>query len=350
MPNSLPRVIVVILNWNSLTDTLECLDSVHHIEYPHLDTLVVDNGSDAVEAQSIERCAGVSRVIRNPVNLGYTGGCNVGIRAALEMGADYVWLLNNDAIAGPASLGKLVEVGQAHAHIGLLSPVIYHYDARDSVQITGTRVDFNLEEQRILRSLDEGDIGPRGEGFALAGTALLIKRAVLEKLGEFDERFFAYVEDTDYSIAAMAAGFTTALVRDAAVYHKYGRSLGGRQSPERDYLYTRNMYLFWSKHLTGRWRRGTYPARYVAWVLSRVVDARYRGQYESADYILAGGWDALRGRWGSWERRGKVPGWIERGPARWILAWHPYLWIALLRGDFRGIAGEVLTRMRRRLQ
>ena len=342
-----PKVVVVIINWNGLQDTLECLESVGRLHYANVETLVIDNGSDPVEARRIEQSTVVRRVVRSPVNLGSTGGANLGFRDALQMGAEYVWFLNNDVVVDPDSLTKLVALGEQHSRIGLLSPVIYHYDEQQSVQLTGTKVDFEHEAQKILRSLDEADIGPDGEGFALAGTALLIKRRVLERVGGFDERLFAYVEDTDYSVSAMAAGFDTALVRDARVYHKYGRSLGGRESPVREYLYTRNMYLFWTKHLKGRWRRRTYPVRYVAWVLERAVYARRRGQPESTEYILAGGWDALRGKWGSWETRGRLPRWIEKGLTRWILDWHPYFWTLLLRGDCRGFARGVATRLRK---
>jgi hypothetical protein len=341
-----PKVGIVILNWNGLSDTLECLASVRRLAYTNLDVIVVDNGSHGDDARQIEDCDVVSTVVRSPVNLGYAGGSNLGIRTALQRGADYVWLLNNDAIVEPDSLANLVAVGERHTRIGLLSPVVYHYEAPGSVQLTGTRVDYERQTYTILRSVDEADIG-RGEGFPLAGTALLIKRKALERLGGLDERFFAYLEDTDYSASAMAAGFDTALVREARVYHKYGRSLGGRESPEREYLFTRNMYLFWRKHLRGRLRRIALPVKYVGWVLEGVVGARNSGRHVSADYISAGGWDALRGHWGSWENRGRPPRWVETVLTRFVLKWHPYFWVALLRGDWRHIAREAMIRLRR---
>jgi GT2 family glycosyltransferase len=343
-----PKVVIVILNWNGLADTLECLASIRQLTHPNVEVIVVDNGSDGDDARRIEESDVVGTVVRSPVNLGYAGGSNLGIRTALQMGADYVWLLNNDAIVEPDSLTKLVAVGERHTRIGLLSPVIYHWGAPETVQVTGTRVDFERQKLRILRSVAEQDIGRRGDGFALSGTALLAKRATLERIGNFDERFFAYLEDTDYSISAMGAGFDTALVREASVYHKYGRSLGGRESPEREYLFTRNMYLFWTKHLKGRLRRLTLPVKYVAWVLEGMVDARNRGRHVSAGYIAAGGWDALCGRWGSWETRGKPPRWVELVLTRLILKWHPYFWVALLRGNWRGIARETVIRLARR--
>jgi GT2 family glycosyltransferase len=345
-----PKVVIVILNWNGLPDTLECLDSIGRLTYPNFEVIVVDNGSRLDDASRIGECTIVGRVLKSPVNLGYAGGSNLGIRSALDMRADYVWLLNNDVVVEPDSLMKLVSAGETHARIGLLSPVIYHYENRAMVLLTGTFVDLELEVYRVLRSLDETEIGQRGQDFALGGTALLLKRSVVDRIGGFDERFFAYVEDTDFSVSAMTAGFGTALVRGARVYHKYGRSLGGRDSPVREYLLTRNMFLFWTKHLDGRWRRLSYPARYLAWVIERAVDERSQGHEANSSLILAGAWDALRGRWGSWESRGSLPPWLEKSLTRWVLDWHPFFWSALLRGDLRHILREMVTRLPGRRQ
>jgi GT2 family glycosyltransferase len=342
-----PKVVIVILNWNGLADTLECLESIRRLAYANFAVLVVDNGSSSDEAGQLEKCDIVTRLVRSPVNLGYAGGANLGIRNALDMRADYVWLLNNDTIVGPDSLATLVVLGEEHDYIGLLSPVIYHYDARESVQVAVMEIDFRRNTLRFVRSIEESVVGPHGEGFALPGVALLVKRKVLEELGGFDERFFAYFEDTDFSVSALAAGFGTRLAKEARVYHKYGRSLGGRESSVREYLFTRNYYLFWTKHTTGRWRRVTLRFGYVAWVLECAVSERKAGRVVSAEHILAGGWDALRGRWGSWAHMGRLPRHLDRLLTRWVLDWHPYFWIALLRGDYHFIRRQTRARLGR---
>ena len=96
-------------------------------------------------------------------------------------------------------------------------------------------------------------------------------------MGLLDDRYFAYVEDMDYCVRAMNAGFATRLERRASVYHRHGFALAGPDAHLREYLITRNEYLFWTTHLRG-WSRWSYRMRYIRWVLRRWIDARLRGQ------------------------------------------------------------------------
>jgi hypothetical protein len=335
-------VWVVILNWNGLPDTLECLASLRRQRYENTHVVVIDNGSQSHEADAIEASKLAELVLRSGKNIGFAAGSNVGIRYALEHGADYVWLLNNDTIVGPDCLSTLVGAGEAEDRVGLLSPVIYDYASPHDVKFTGTIIDFVRQERIHLTSVE--DMAHRADitDLALWGTALLIKRGVVERVGLLDERYFAYVEDMDYSVRAVNGGFRTRVVRGAIVYHKEGQSLGGMRSPVREYLLARNFYLFWSTHLKG-WRRCGYRTRYVSWVLGRALAAR--GKQIVADQSLSGGWNALCGRWGSWEQRRPMPEGLKEFVNRWVLGWHPYFWIRLLAGDVRGLSVEVLRRL-----
>jgi GT2 family glycosyltransferase len=337
-----PAVWVVVLNWNGAADTLDCLQSLKRLRYPHVTTVVVDNGSTAPEADWIEASGLASAVLRQGENRGYAAGCNAGIRYALEREAGYVWLLNSDAIVDPHCLDALVTAGERDARIGLLSPVVYDHEAPHAIQFAGTVVDLPGERRPTLTSLDDPAARGQEGRLALWGTALLIKRRVLETVGLLDERYFAYIEDMDYSVRAMAAGFATRLVREASVYHRHGFGLAP-DAPFREYLITRNEYLFWTTHLRG-WSRWSYRLRYIPWVLRRWIDARLRGQPEVEECIASGGWDALRGRWGSWEQRGHAPASL-RAVARGVFGWHPYFWAMLLAGNVRGVITETVGRL-----
>src|SRR3990172_8183916 len=108
--NDAPAVSTIVLNWNGLADTRECMGSLRKVDYPANRVIVVDNGSEADEATILEQqFAGFVEVIRNPANLGFAGGMNVGIRRALEAGAEYVLLLNNDVTVDGRFLGGLVK-------------------------------------------------------------------------------------------------------------------------------------------------------------------------------------------------------------------------------------------------
>jgi GT2 family glycosyltransferase len=344
-PGQPATVWVVVLNWNGLSDTLACLGSLGGQHYASWHVVVVDNGSRGPEAETLEASGLASRVISSPHNLGFAGGSNVGIRHALQNGADYIWLLNNDTIVDPECLTTLVAAGDADERVGLLSPVIYDHAAPHTLKFAGTVVDFDRQERVHLTSVDDMTRTAEGAPLALWGTALLIKRAVVERIGLLDERYFAYTEDMDYSVRALNAGFGTKVVPGAVVYHKEGASLGGVHSPLRAYLAVRNAYLFWSTHLKGRKRLG-FRARYASWVLERALSAR--ASPDVVDETLSGAWDALCGRWGPWPQRRPLPRHVKNFVNRWILGWHPYFWIRVLGGDVRGVAGEALGRLFRR--
>jgi GT2 family glycosyltransferase len=340
LPNQ-PRVFIVVVNWNGLTDTMECLRSLRLLHYQNKRVVVVDNGSAGQEAANIEMTFREITVIRNQENLGYAGGNNVGIRHALSEGADYVWLLNNDTTVPADCLTELIAAGDEHSRVGLLSPLIYGYAPPHDVQFAGWVLDRRLEEQFPVTSVEATQAGNQFGPVLIWGTALLLKRRVAEVIGLLDERYFAYHEDVDYCLRAVAAGFETLVVPKAGVYHKRGRSLGSEYSPVKEYLQVRNWYLVWSTYLSG-WRRRSYPRRYLAWVLTRVLNARQARKDSSADYALDGAWDALRGHWGSWETKGHMPKALRGLFLNGLLAWHPYFWIMLLAGDLAGISSRAV--------
>jgi GT2 family glycosyltransferase len=336
-----PSVFIVVLNWNGIADTIECVRSLDELEYPKRTVVVVDNGSANDEADRLEAARPDLTVVRSGENLGYAGGNNLGIRLALERGADYVWLLNNDTIVSPGSVRELVAAGERDPQVGILSPIVYEYQADERIQFSGTVLDRTREEQHTLRSLAALEAASRQGPVLLWGTALFLKRRTAESVGLLDERYFAYHEDVDYCLRVLAAGLRPLVVPSARVSHKSGRSLGSERSPVREYLMVRNWYLLWSTHLTG-WQRRSYPRRYLAWALNRVLDARREGNVTLADHALDGVWDGLRGHWGSWRGKGRMPGVLRFFVTRCLLAWHPYFWLLLLSGN--GSVGRTVAR------
>ena len=337
-------VFIVVLNWNGFADTLECVRSLDRVAYGNKTVVVVDNGSDNDEAARLEAALPGAVVLRSGENLGYAGGNNLGIRHALDKGADHVWLLNNDTVVTPSCVTELVAAAERDRTVGLLSPVVYEYGTDDRIQFSGTVLDRAREEQETLRSLAALEAAAGQGPVLLWGTALFLTRRTADTVGLLDERYFAYHEDVDYCLRALAAGLRTVVVPAAKVYHKAGRSLGpGGVSPVREYLMVRNWYLLWHTHLVGR-RRRTYPRRYVAWALERVLNARRDGRALVADHALDAVWDALRGHWGSWQGKGRVPAPLRLFVTRGLLAWHPHFWLLLLSGNGTAMRRTVAKR------
>lgn len=294
-----PLVAVVILNWNKAGQTAACVRAVAQQTHAPLTILVVDNGSAAGSLGPLEQLDVPLTLIRNPENRGFTGGVNIGITRGMATGADYVWLLNNDALPEPDTLARLVAAMQANPRIGLASPVIRNADANDEVEFCGGLWDGRRTHptNEPATYLDWAARQPRG--IWLVGTALLLRRGLIDAIGLFDERFFAYWEDVDYSLRGQAAGYTNVVVLDAVVRHASGAPMTDLASKPPHYYYymARNEMLFLRKHLG--WRGG---ARAMWWALHQHLRRVHQlGAYPAAaDAIFYGLRDGLVTRTGEY--------------------------------------------------
>ena len=120
-----PRVIAIILTYNGIKWVDECLKSLLATDYQNLEVMVVDNDSKDGCLKHIKEMYPDVKIIENEKNLGTAEGCNIGLRYALEQGADYVALLNQDVKVSKNWLKELVNVGQENRHVGILSPFQY---------------------------------------------------------------------------------------------------------------------------------------------------------------------------------------------------------------------------------
>jgi len=258
----MPKVFIIILHWNNLSDTLECLQSLQKIDYPNYQVVVVDNGSKIKLKVKNEKL----KVIYNQENLGFAGGNNVGIKYALEQGADYVLLLNDDTITAPDFLNKLIETAESDKKIGLAGPKIYFY-GQERIWSAGGKLNW-LYNKGALRGWNEIDKGqydfPKIQITShLTGCCVLVKRAVLERIGPIAEDYFLYYEDTDWSLRAKQAGYECVFVPSAKIWHKISRSAGAESSAY-IYYHVRNGLIFARKfapwyikpfiHLDALWR------------------------------------------------------------------------------------------------
>ncbi len=220
----LPKVFIIILNWNNWPDTLECLESLKNNDYPNYKVVIVDNGSNqrpAVPEASI-------KIIYNKENLGFSGGNNVGIKYALEYEADYVLLLNNDTVVSRSFLSKLIEAGESNSNFGILGPKIYFADETKRIWFAGGQINwlYNRGTMNGYGQIDEGqyDKPEIQKSEYITGCCFLIKKEVIEKIGLMPEEYFLYYEDTDWSLKTQKAGFKCIFVPEARIWHKCSKS------------------------------------------------------------------------------------------------------------------------------
>lgn len=256
-----PHISVVILNWNGRDDTLACLASVERISYPAMQVIVVDNGSSDDSAAAIRRAFPRVELIETQQNLGFAGGNNVGIRRALEAGADYVLLLNNDTEVDEELLNAFLEAAQRHPDAGAFSGKIYFHADPTRIWYAGAR--WNAEATCFDHvgegMIDRGAVYSTGGETAYAcGCALFVSAPRLREVGLLDEDFFLYFEETDWCYRAKARGYPSFFIPEAKLWHKVSVSFGGEGSPLALYFITRNRLLWASRHAPMRTRLRIY--------------------------------------------------------------------------------------------
>ena len=239
------KVFIVILNWNGLADTLECLDSVSKLKYTNFKVLVIDNASKDDSVTIIRKSFPAVEIIANNENLGFTGGNNVGICNALDNGADYVWLLNNDTIIEPDCLNKLIDMMNSNSRIGISSPVVYYYDSPEVVQFHGAYLDEKEYDIMMHYEITPEEATALQNKCVLWGTAMLIRNTLLEQVGFLNEKYFAYHEDCEFSVRSINAGYVNKVCSEAAIFHKDSKSTGGKTSTIQVWLRARNEVYLW---------------------------------------------------------------------------------------------------------
>ena len=255
------EVYIIVLNWNGKNDTLECLKSLEEIDYSNYKIVVVDNGSEDDSVFEVKKQFSNIKIIENEKNLGFSGGNNVGIKYAINNGAHYVLLINNDTTVEKDFLNELVEIGESDEKIGVLGSKIYFHSEPNRIWFAGGKVNWlkNKGTHIGLDQIDNGQYDEIKEMDYLTGCCLLIKREVIEKIGVLSEDYFLYYEDTDFSLRAKNADYKIVYVPKSKIYHKISRSTKPGSS---NYIYYHS-------------RNGLVMAKRTGSLLSKIVLCPY---------------------------------------------------------------------------
>jgi hypothetical protein len=260
-------VVALVLNWNGFEDTIECIESLLRSELAPKHVVVLDNGSVdgstprlqewatarslAYVAFSSPTAANVSDApetqfvfIDNGRNLGYAGGNNVGIKYAIERaGADFVWILNNDAVVEPRALERALHVMQSNTRIGMVGAKLLRYDDPETIQALGGGYilpilchDTQLGAGQNSESAPQAPIRVDH----LVGASLLVRSEAVLDVGPIDETYFLYREETDWCIRMRRRGWKLYCSTTSIVWHKQARAIGFK-SPLHDYYAVRNI-------------------------------------------------------------------------------------------------------------
>ena len=284
MTNPTARVAVVVVNWQGWADTVACLESLLLLDTPETGIFVCDNASADASVVRLREWA-VARLpalnsrraalglaamrfrdltgpgdptepslhavtlIETGANLGYAGGTNVGLRAALKEDYGFFWVLNNDTEVLPDSLDCLLARLQEEAGIGLCGSTLVYFDRPDLVQNLGGGGFDRLKGRGVplgfrtpLSAPVDRDTVERRLAY-VNGASVLVRRSFLERVGFMAEDYFLYWEEVDWAMRGRGQ-FRLGYAPRSIVRHKVGRSIGtndfGDSSPLSQYYYTRN--------------------------------------------------------------------------------------------------------------
>jgi hypothetical protein len=251
-----PTICAVVLNWNNYRDTKECVESLLKSSLPLAAVIIVDNASKDGSNDKLKRdfkdFASVY-FIENPDNYGFAKGVNMGLRFALEKGAEYVLLLNNDAVINVDCIEKLYEALINEPKAAIDGPKILYYKMPQRIW-TGES-NFSYLKTGIIslqkNKIDDGKDRAIKEVTFLTGCTMLIKKSLFEKIGFFDEDYFFYYEDVDFCLRTIKGGFKILYVPSAKVWHKIGTTSETRTSEFYVYHMGRSHILFLRKNFSG---------------------------------------------------------------------------------------------------
>lgn len=230
------KVSVVILTYNrARSDVIECIESVKAMNYPNLEIILVDNSTRTPSKYNLLYPEVRLVDATGSKNLGSSAGRNLGIKYC---SGEYVFFVDDDVVLGRHCIEELVKIAGSDSSIGIIGPLMYRYDVPFEVWFYDTA---------FLGTTKGGVIDVR----MVVGGAMLVKQEVLQRIGGFDDLYFFYAEDWDYSYRAQVAGYRTVCALHAYSWHKVSSDEYAKLfAPHRAYYLHRNFFVFAARHRT----------------------------------------------------------------------------------------------------
>lgn len=251
------NIYIILLNFNGWQDTLECIQSLNVISEVHYTIIVVDNNSTNDSVMQLRKLLPEKVILlESKENNGFSAGNNIGLKYAMEQGAKYVLLLNNDTLADEDFLSPMFEFVEKTSDCGCISSRIYYNTEHSRIWYDGGNFNYFICRAKHFRfnKLDSSIKGIHETGF-ISGCCMLIPCEVINKIGLMDERYFLYVEDTEYSLRIRSYGYKLYWDADHHIYHKVSASTKNISKTSQYYeirnrLMLKNAYLNSSQKIT----------------------------------------------------------------------------------------------------
>jgi GT2 family glycosyltransferase len=240
-----PLVAIVIVNYNGLSDTLECLSSVSKICYDNFKVIVVDNASNDDSINKLRKKYPYAIYITNSINLGFTGGNNIGFKEAYKLGAKYIFCLNNDIVISENSLRELTLFLERNPRVGLIGPLTCYYDDKETIAFAGGNINRNTGLISLInKEKKRSDIT---EIFVpctfVEGAAILIRADLLKKIGGFNEEYFLTSEESELCVKVNDLGYELGVLTTCCIWHKVSKSMVAESELSTYFIFRNKLYF-----------------------------------------------------------------------------------------------------------
>lgn len=244
-----PKIYAVILNYNGYNNTKNCIDSLKKVDYSNLTIIVVDNASTDGSYDKLKIEFPEIPILLTEYNMGYTGGMNTGAKYAIDHKADYILLSNNDILYEINFLKILVEKMGHNKSVGIISPKVLYMHDTNIIYCAGAEFKlYRCGAVNMFKGLSAQKYGNESREITSAeGSCLLVRKEVFDKAGFYNDKYFIYFEDIDFS-DRVRKHFKIYYEPKSKVYHKTGAGLTWQNySPFYYYYYSRNRLIYFSK-------------------------------------------------------------------------------------------------------
>jgi GT2 family glycosyltransferase len=274
------QISIITINYNGLANTCALIETIPFNDYP-LEVIVVDNASSEDEATLIEQRYPQVKVIRSKENLGFAGGNNLGIKAAL---GKYLFFINNDTFFRPqtSDLKHLIERLESDTKIGMVCPKIRFAWDSCPIQFAGYTPLSRITLRNKAIGYGEEDLGQYDNAHSTPyahGAAMMVKREAIERAGLMPECYFLYYEELDWSMMIRRAGYEIWYEPTCTIYHKESQATG-QDSALRTYFITRNRLLFAKRNQQGATKYLTYIYLIALVAFKDILKQTFRGRYD----------------------------------------------------------------------
>lgn len=243
-------VSIITINYNNIDLTCNLIFSIQKNDYQNYEIIVIDNGSTKGDTLKIKRLFPEVKLVFSNINLGFSGGNNLGIEKAK---GEFIFLLNNDTVVMPDTIRILVEKLTNDKTIGAVSPKIKYYYIPNTIQYAGsTPINTLTLRNRHLGNgfVDDGKFDKEQDTNYAHGAAMMLPKKILRSIGKMPEIYFLYYEELDWCEKIKAAGYRIKYIPSSVVYHKESMSTV-KDSPLKIYYLTRNRILYARRNIKG---------------------------------------------------------------------------------------------------